>query len=179
MASHLPSPPPGQPEGRAPSASGAWGHLAPMPRRGGCPSFWEGPRPVRRRGAQVREGLGGRAGPPLPRGQRGRSRALVLRDEYLTSRRDPGQVPRTAWAQRGVGVSLVAREQWLMPQPKLLHLAPDGDPCSKRSAPCVPLPAPGGRLRCGATSGTLPGGARGGLLTYESRGGAGSRGRGK
>ena len=115
VASHLPAPPPGQPGGRAPSASGAWGHLAPMPRRGGCPSFWEGPRPVRRRGAQVREGLGGRAGPPMPRGQRGRSRAPVLRDEYLTSRRDPGQVPRTAWAHRGVGVSLVAREQWLMP----------------------------------------------------------------
>ena len=66
-----------------------------------------------------------------------------------------------------------------MPQPRLLHLAHDIAPCSKQSVPCVPLPAPGGRLRCGAASGTLLGGARGGLLAYGSRGPPLSRGRGK
>ena len=35
--------------------------------------------------------------------------------------------------------------------------------------PCVPLPAPGGRLRCGAASGTLRAGARGGLRAYGIR----------
>ena len=42
LAPDLPSPP-GQPGGQAPGASWAWGCLAPMPRRGGCPAFWEGP----------------------------------------------------------------------------------------------------------------------------------------
>ena len=55
-----------------------------------------------------------------------------------------------------------ARQQRLMPQPRLLQRAHDGAPCSKQSAPCVPLPAPGGRLRCGAARGTLLAGARGG-----------------
>ena len=55
-----------------------------------------------------------------------------------------------------------ARQQRLMPQPKLLQRVHDGAPCSKQSAPCVPLPAPGGRLRCGAARGTLRAGARGG-----------------
>ena len=55
-----------------------------------------------------------------------------------------------------------ARQQRLMPQPRLLQRAHDGAPCSKQSAPYVPLPAPGGRLRCGAARGTLLAGARGG-----------------
>ena len=55
-----------------------------------------------------------------------------------------------------------ARQQRLMPQPRLLQRAHDGAPCSKQSAPCVPLPAPGGRLRYGAARGTLLAGARGG-----------------
>ena len=72
-----------------------------------------------------------------------------------------------------------ARQQPLMPQPRLLHKALDGAPCSKQSALCAPLPTPGGRLRCGAASGTLRAGARGGRRAYGSRGGAPSRGRGK
>ena len=35
-------PSPGQPGGQAPGASGPCGCLAPMPTRGGCPTFWEG-----------------------------------------------------------------------------------------------------------------------------------------
>ena len=55
-----------------------------------------------------------------------------------------------------------ARQQRLMPQPRLLQRAHDGAPCTKHSVPCVPLPAPRGRLRCGAARGTLRAGARGG-----------------
>ena len=55
-----------------------------------------------------------------------------------------------------------ARQQRPMPQPELLQRAHDGAPCSKQSAPCVPLPAPGGRLCYGAARGTLWAGARGG-----------------
>ena len=55
-----------------------------------------------------------------------------------------------------------ARQQRLMPQPRLLQRAHDGAPCTKHSAPCVPLPAPRGRLRCGAARGTLRAGAQGG-----------------
>ena len=61
----------------------------------------------------------------------------------------------------------------------LSHLAHEGAPCSKQSAPCVLLPAPGGRVCCGAASGTLRAGARGGLRGYWSRGGPSSRMRGK
>ena len=61
-----------------------------------------------------------------------------------------------------------ARQQRLIPQPRLLHRAHDGAPCSKQSAPCVPLPTPGGRLRCGAASGTLRAGARRGRRAYGS-----------
>ena len=57
-----------------------------------------------------------------------------------------------------------------MPQPKLLHRAHDGARCSKQSAPLVPLPAPGGRLRFGAASVTPLGGPRGGLPAYGSKG---------
>ena len=60
-----------------------------------------------------------------------------------------------------------------MPQPRPLHLAHDGVPCSKQSAPYVPLPAPGGWPRFGAASGMLPSGARGGLLEYGNRVGGG------
>ena len=54
-----------------------------------------------------------------------------------------------------------ARQQRLMPKPRLLQQAHNGAPCSKQSAPCVPLPAPGGGLRCGAARGTLLVRARG------------------
>ena len=37
------------------------------------------------------EGLGGKAGPPQPGGQRGRPRASGLGDEHLASRRNPGR----------------------------------------------------------------------------------------
>ena len=71
-----------------------------------------------------------------------------------------------------------ARQQRLMPEPRLLHRAQDGAPCFKQSAPCVPLPPPE-RLRCGAASGMLRAGARGDRRAYRSTGGPPSRGRGK
>ena len=72
-----------------------------------------------------------------------------------------------------------ARQQPLIPQPKLLHRAHDGAPCSKQSTPCVPLPAPGARLRYGAASGTCgpePAGAAGHTEAREAppRGGGGN-----
>ena len=45
--------------------------------------------------------------------------------------------------------SWTARQQRLMPQPRLLHLGHDGAPCSKQCAPSVPLPAHGRRLCVG------------------------------
>ena len=83
-----------------------------------------------------------------------------------TSTRRPGATRGGALRQAGPAAGLACpswppRQQRLLPQPKLLHLARDGAPCSKQGTPWVPLPAPGGRLRCGATSGTLLGCVRG------------------
>ena len=58
--------------------------------------------------ARVREGLGGRAGPPKPGGQRGRPRASGLRDEHLATRRDPGRGYGAARAPRRASVAFVA-----------------------------------------------------------------------
>ena len=66
-----------------------------------------------------------------------------------------------------------------MPQPRFLHQAHEGTPYSKQSAPCVPLPAPGGQPRCGAASGTLRACARGGLRACGRGCDPPSRGRGK
>ena len=101
-----------------------------------------------------------------------------------TSTWRPGTTRGGAMGQLGppeepVWPSWPARQQRLMPQPGLLHRAQDGAPCCKQSQPCVPLPAPGGRLRYGAASGTLRTGARGGRRAYGSRGGPPSRGREK
>ena len=63
-----------------------------------------------------------------------------------------------------------------MPHAKLLHRAHKGAPCAMHTTPRVPLPPPGGRLRCGTASGTFEGGARGGLLAYGMSGGPPSRG---
>ena len=63
------------------------------------------------------------------------------------------------------------QQQRLMPQPRLLHPAHNGAPCSKQSVPSVPAPAPNGRPRCEAASGTLLGGARGDPVAYGSMGG--------
>ena len=118
------------------------------------------------------------------RPSQGDSAAAPARRTSGMSTWSPSTTRGGALGQRGPAAgslcpSWPARQQRLMPQPRLLHPAHDGAPCSKQSAPCVPLPAPGGWLRCGAASRTLLSGARGGLLAYGSRGRGASRGRGK
>ena len=104
--------------------------------------------------------------------------AAPARRSSGTSTWRPGAARGGDLGQRGpaegpVWPSWPARQQRLMPQPRLLHLAQDGAPCSKQSAPCVPLRAPSGRLRYGAASGTLW------VRAYGSGGGPPSRGRRK
>ena len=156
--------------------------VRPSAKEGQVPSILGGGgrAPTRRRRARSWEGLKGRAGPSEAGGQRRRSCALVLGDEHLAAQYDPGREPRTARPAKGsVCPSWPAGEYRLMPQPGLLHLPRDGAPNSKQSAPLVPVPAPRGRLRCGAARGTLLGGALGGLLAHGRKGGPPSRGRGK
>ena len=142
--------------------------------------------PVRR---QAFRGLGV-VGPQSGRGasaQHSDNAAAPARRASGTSTWRPGATRGGALGQLGpaeepVWPSWLAWQQRLMPQPRLLHRAQDGAPCSKQSAPYVPLPAAlrhVGRLRCGAASRTLRTGARGGLRAYGSRGGPPSRGRGK
>ena len=80
-----------------------------------------------------------------------------------------GPLEQLGPAEEPVWPSWPARQQGLIPQTRLLLRAQDGAPCCKHSAPYVPLPAPGGRLRCGAASETLWAGARGGIQAYGSR----------
>ena len=148
--------------------SRVWGCQAPEQKKGGCPASWVGARaPARCWGARGREGLGGWAGPTKPGG-------------HVAARRDPGQDPGTARACRGVGVPLVARPaaaadalaQAFAPgarwRPMLqAERALSTTACSQRMA----------ALR-GAASGTLLGGARGGLLAYGNKGGPPLRGQG-
>ena len=50
-----------------------------------------------------------------------------------------------------------ARQQWLIPQPRLLHRAHDGAACSKQSAPCVRCPLLGGGCAAGRSPRGPPG----------------------
>ena len=81
-------PPPGQPGGQAPGASWAWGRLVPMPRRGGCPVFWEAPCTGVSSGGPSSGGPGRLGGPaparwtarPLPgAGPQGRALGVLAR----------------------------------------------------------------------------------------------------
>ena len=176
-------PPPGSPRL---ARLGAW-RLAGLGTSG--PRAEEGRVPRTLGGAEHRRAAGGSE--PGRAWEAGRARPNQEDSAAAPARRASGTSTWRPVATRGgamgqpgppeepVWPSWPARQQRLMPQPKLLHRAQDGAPCSKQSAPCVPLPATGGRLRCGAASETLRAGARRGHRAYGSRGGPPSRGRGK
>ena len=125
---------------------------------------------VHRRDAGGAEAGRGWEGGRAPQSQEN-SAAAPTRRSSGTSTWRPGATRGWTLGQRGPAEgsmcrSWPARQQRVMPQPRLLHPGHNGAPCSKHTAPWVPLPAPGGRLRCGAASGMLLGGACGGFLAY-------------
>ena len=180
-----PPPPPG-PSRLASRRLGAWrftglGSLGPSVEEGRVPSVLGGA--LRRRvtgGPELgRACEAGRARPSQEDNAAAPARLASRMSTWRPSATRGGTLGQLGPAEEPVWPLWPTRQQRLMPEPMLLHRAHDGAPCSKQSAPCVTLPAPGGRLRCGAASGTLRGGARGGLRACGSRGGPPSRGRGK
>ena len=131
-------------------------------------------------GGAVHRRVAGGSEPGRAEAGQARPRAPGFRDEYLASRRYAGRGPWAAVACRGAGVAFVARPVAAVDAPAQAP-APGARWRPMFQAECAlhALPAPGGRLRCGAARGALRAGARGGLRAHGSRGGPPSRGRGK
>ena len=133
--------PPPSARGSRTCASWVWIRQAPMPRRGRylasrvllCTSVPPG--------GLSSGGPGRLGGPALAK--------RILRPPLRASPHGPAPGVLARPAEGPVLPWWPTRQQRLMPQPTLLHLAHDGAPCSKQSSPCVPLPSPGGRMRAG------------------------------